>query len=492
MAAAMDPGTKAGAGTAGEKAPFAPLPPAVVERPARPVPPIREDFASLPLRGCDYFVLSFDTLSHKTGQGGHKAHSFLVLDRVPDVARLRETLDEAARAFPMLNAQLRRKWLVGPPEWRPASRPVAPELNLHSEEGSPGALLAMGAKPCADAAALMEDVVNTPLPRPGPDMWPKARFTLIETRDGGATLIFSWSHLMMDGVGAELFLTELERIATGGGGEPIPPLDPPPAREMVTTLAERWRSASPLVRSFRKLIEKPFDCLGPRKPEPGRTHFQVHTLTQEQTRAANERCTALGGGLVNLPFYLAAAMRAHERVFAMRGQSPASHMCSVPVQTRRKGARGPLFQNHVTMFFGALPREEVGQMETAVALLTEQQTMFLRERMGDALNDLMHTMRMMPPGLYMEFVSKQMRGPFASFFHSHTGEFAAGLNSFLGARVTGAFHVPGIATPPGTGIFCNEKNGRLVITMCWHENALAAGERKALLDQFLADLGVKK
>jgi hypothetical protein len=129
-------------------------------------------------------------------------------------------------------------------------------------------------------------------------------------------------------------------------------------------------------------------------------------------------------------------------------------------------------------------------METAVAPLTEQQTMFLKDRMGDALNDLMHTMRMMPPGLYMEFVSKQMRGPFASFFHSHTGEFAAGMNTFFGSRITNAYHVPGIATPPGTGIFCNEKNGHLVITLCWHENALNADERKALLGQFLADLGV--
>jgi len=45
--------------------------------------------------GCDYFTACFDHWSRKTGQGGHKAHSFLMLDRPPDVDRLRGVLDEA-------------------------------------------------------------------------------------------------------------------------------------------------------------------------------------------------------------------------------------------------------------------------------------------------------------------------------------------------------------------------------------------------------------
>jgi hypothetical protein len=110
--------------------------------------------------------------------------------------------------------------------------------------------------------------------------------------------------------------------------------------------------------------------------------------------------------------------------------------------------------------------------------------------MGESLDELMHLMSFIPPGLYMTFMKLQMRGPFASFFHSHTGEFAPGLDTFFGAPVRSAFHVPGIGTPPGTGIFCNEKNGRMVVTVCWHEAALNDEERQLLLDSFLADLGV--
>jgi hypothetical protein len=51
--------------------------------------------------------------------------------------------------------------------------------------------------------------------------------------------------------------------------------------------------------------------------------------------------------------------------------------------------------------------------------------------------------------------------------------------------------VPGIATPPGTGIFINTRGGRMVITTCWHENALSEAERRLMIEQLLADFGVK-
>ena len=466
--------------------------PAPAPAPARPqsrLPGACADFRSAPLRHCDYFVLSFDVMSRKTGQGGHKAQSVLMLDRLPDVGKLRDLLQAATNQFPMLSAKVHRRWLIGAPEWRPAPNPAVPELKLYSERQSPGRLLKEGAELCDDVPALLNDIFNTPMPTATADALSKARFSLIETRDGGATLVFSWSHLMCDGVGAELFLQELERISSGSKEAPLPAMPEPSGVQV--TLKERLKRAKPIIRHFRTLVSRKFDCLGPRKPTAGRTHFEMHTLTVEQTRAANARCEAFGAGLVNMPFYLACVMRAHEKVFARRGLCPPSHVCTVPVQTRRKGSRGPVFQNHVTMFFASLLREELASLETAVASLMAQHTQFLKDGLGDALNDLMHTMRLLPPSLYMAFISRQMRGPFASFFHSHTGEFAAGMDSFLGSRIMNAYHVPGIATPPGTGIFCNEKNGRLVVTLCWHEKSMDEAERRLLLESFLEDLGAK-
>jgi acyl carrier protein len=463
--------------------------------PAAGPPPVRissepEIFTRQPLKGCDYFVLCFDAMSRRTGQGGHKAHSFLELERLPDVAQLRHMLDRAARDYPMLSAQLRRKWLVGAPEWRPAVKPVAPKLSLYSEKGSEGRLIEQGAEWSEDVRSLMTRIVNTPLPRPGPQAWPKSRFALIEMKGGGATLIFSWSHLLLDGVGAELFLQELNQLAENPSTQRVAQLEPASAIESGVPLAERWRMAQPVVANFNRLAEQRLEGLGPARAQAGDTHFEVHTLSLEQSLAANARCEQIGGGLLNMPFYLACAVRAHDRVLAERGVFPPAYACSVPVQTRRKGGVGPLFQNHVTMFFGSLRREELASLEGAAAILMTQHSRFVKERLGDSLNGLMQAMRMMPPSLYWKFISLQMRGTFASFFHSHTGEFAEGMEDFLGARILNAFHVPGIATPPGTGIFCNEKNGRLVITLCWHEKAMTGAERNLMVDHFLRDLGV--
>jgi hypothetical protein len=91
----------------------------------------------------------------------------------------------------------------------------------------------------------------------------------------------------------------------------------------------------------------------------------------------------------------------------------------------------------------------------------------------------------------MTFINFHMKGKFSSFYHSNTGVFAPELTNFGGATVTNAYHVPSFSDPPGTGVFTNEKNGRLVLTLCWREGTLTESERQIFVDQLMADLGVK-
>ena len=72
---------------------------------------------------------------------------------------------------------------------------------------------------------------------------------------------------------------------------------------------------------------------------------------------------------------------------------------------------------------------------------------------------------------------------------TNTGTFAAGMDDFLGVPIENAYHVPGISTPPGTGIFANEKHGRLILTHCWKDGSMTDEERKVFMDQLLTDLG---
>lgn len=444
---------------------------------------------SLPLRACDFFIHAFDQMLRSAGQGGHVAHSFVELDRAPDVAALQRLIDDLANRFPfpLLTAQLRKPSLFSLPAWFPAKNPPPLQLHLWSEAGSAGVLKVHGGREFQGVQAKLDEIVNTPLPQ-GEDGWTNVRFALVEKCDGTFVLIFSWSHLIIDGVGAEQFLVEMNRLL-GGRHEPIPAFDFADAKD-TRGWVNRWRSAKVMPDIFADLMKTPFQALGSRELQQGHSRFEVITLTQEETAEVARRSAAISGPLINMPFHLACAMRAHDRVLSHRGKKAESLMCSVPVQVRKKGARGPLFQNHLTMFFCALSAENLTTLDSAARSLQEQHTRFLKEKLGDSFRDLMWLMRPMPPGLHMKFVNWQMKGMFSSFYHSNTGVFAPELTEFAGATVTNAYHVPGFSNPPGTGVFASEKNGRLVLTLCWRDGVLSEEERRIFVAQLRQDMGV--
>ncbi len=449
---------------------------------------ILHTFQRLPLLACDFFVLAFDVMMHDSGQGGHVAHSFLDLAALPDPARLRAALEAATKRHPLFNAVLRRRWGVGLPEWRAATRPVTPELLLRCTHDAPGILLAEGALRGDSLQEISEEVVNTPLPAPTADHWVKLRLTLIEHTGGRARLILSWSHLMVDGVGAELLLEELDALASDGATPTLPPIEVPPPDPR--SYGRRWAGTTPMVNYFYELLEKPFDCLGARALTAGPLRFEIRTLDEAQSRTVAARAAALCGPLLNMPFHLAAALRAHHRVFRERGIQPASLMCNVPIQNRRKGARGPIFRNHLGMFFAALAPEELTTLESSTQSLLGRHTRWLREKLDASFDDLMHVMRPLPPRWHMAFIKRQLRGLFTSFFHSHTGEFAPRLSRFLGVEIENAYHVPAFSNPPGTGLFCSEKNGQLTITLCWQDGVLTEEERKLIFNQLWQDFAL--
>ncbi|GEP42824.1 acyl carrier protein [Brevifollis gellanilyticus] len=450
----------------------------------------QQKLSTLPLRDCDFFTHAFDEMLRKAGQGGHIAHSFIELDRIPDVSALKKLLIELPGhfPFPIFTAQLKQPTFFSLPRWEPARFPRPIELHLWSQTGSPGKLYDDGAVEFLDLQTKLDDIINTSLPQYD-DGWMNVRFDLVEKADGACVLVFSWSHLIMDGIGAEFFLVELNRLL-GGGGEPVPAFDLTDIYDQ-RGWGDRWKTAKVMPTFFDSVMDKPFEALGSAKLSEGRAHFQVITLTEAQTMEAAKRSAEISGPLINMPFHLACAMRAHQAVFTHREIKPESLMCCVPIQVRKKGTRGPLFQNHLTMFFCNLLAKDLTTIEAASNSLHQQHTRFIKDKIGDAFRDLMWMMRPMPPWLHMFFINFHMKGKFSSFYHSNTGVFAPELTRFAGAAVTNAYHVPSFSDPPGTGVFANEKNGRLVLTLCWREGTLNEQERRIFIDQLMGDLGTK-
>lgn len=477
------------AGIPAAQEPAAAPAPAAAAKPAPAQDAPVQSFTTLGLKNCDYFVLSFDAMMRAKGEGGHVAHSLMELASVPDVTALRRALELATDRYPLLSARLQKPGFFSPHHWVAGGERLPPDLVLISEIHAPGVLA--GAQRCDDADAEIARLINTPIPCRDDARWVKMRLALVERRDGTATLMLSWSHFVVDGKGAELFLQALNDLG-GMGATAITALDttlPPPDPRHY---GQKWQATFPITGRFDEITRHRFDALAPRKGgKGGPIRYEVRLLDDAQTAAVKARSRAFSE-VVNLPFQLACAMRAHQAVFQHRGGVPESLLCSVPIQTRRPGAAGPIFQNHLRMFFGQCLREQMRTLEGTVASIAAQHQRYLKDGLDKAFDELMNVMRPVPPGIYMKFVSWRMKGLFNSFFHSDTGEFAPGLSTFLGAPVRTAYHIPGFTSPPGTGLFVNEKHGRLVLAACWRGDVVNERERAILWERWLADLGVAR
>lgn len=436
----------------------------------------------VPFQVADCFVLALDDFMRRTRQGGHVSQSVLELDSPPDLPRLREALRRALAKHPLLVARSKRDWKTLLPYW---SVPVPPAgglpLGLWAETGSGGGL--PEAAPTPDARALLQDVMMQPLPQVA-GFACNARLEVVERRRGDCLVALSWSHLLIDGKGAELFLAELGRLCDGVD---LPDDVPPPPRPARGLLA-KFRQTRPAMRHLGGLQETGTPSLGGPRPRQGNGFYEVIALSATESADVRARTDALGSALFPFTFFVACVARAQDRVFRHRGQAPRGYGISVPIQTRKRGARGPLFHNHVAVLYFHPCREHLHTLEAATAAMRAQFTAMTRARISESFDAVLDLMRRMPTWIFLWIIRAQFKGEICSCFHSYTGAFAPELKEFAGGRVTNAYHLPCLGTPPGTGIFVGERDDRLNVTLSWREGALDEAERQLMVAQLRADL----
>jgi hypothetical protein len=437
--------------------------------------------ARLPVRSTDCFLLAHDDFMQRTGQGRHVTQSLIELDRLPDIAKVQAALVRLVQKHPRLVARLRRDWRTFLPYWDVPEPPACGlPLGLWRERGS-SAEIGVAAE-IDNVPDQLERLMSLPLGADGIDF--KARLDVIALRDGRALVALSWSHLLIDGKGAELLFAELGRLCDGFDL----PCEGKEAPAIVLPWSEKLKRTKAAVAHLESLAKIGAPSLSGPKPRAGRGHYWNLTLTSEDSMRLTQRVEALVGALFPMTFYVACTARAHDRVFRHRGREPRGFVASVPVQTRKRGARGPIFHNHVSIFFFCALREHLGSIEAAAAAMKQQFADMTRARLDESFLAVLEMMMRLPSWLFMRVVRWQFKGEIASFYHSHTGVFAPEMIEFAGARVTNAYHLPCFAVPPGTGLFFCERAGRVNVTLAWREGALSEEERRLMMAQVMEDL----
>lgn len=436
----------------------------------------------VPLTGADCFVLALNRLMRRNGQHGLIGQTHLLLAGVPDIAQLRAAADRLSRNHPVLDAKVKRAFWQLRPEWRLEKnrrRPL-PVLLWHESGATP----LPESRETSGLTQLAEEILNQSLQN-GPGLR-NLRLDLVLLANGESVLLLTWSHLLFDGKGAELLISELMSNSEINSTTPTPV---PPSKLSFSERAERGK---PVVSHFFKLARNRYRSLAGPHPRPGRLRFRMLHLDESQTMQVKELSDRLGGALFNVGFYLACAVRAHRRAFLCRGEDPGHYVVSVPVQVRRKGgARNP-FHNSVTVLFFSMKREDLETIESAVQAAQKQFEEMTRAGLDRSFLNVLELMRLLPSPFYMKFVEHQFAGEVSSFFHSFTGSFAAEPETFFNAPVRNAYHIPSVSSPPGSGLFFGMYRGQLTVTCSWRDGAVSEQEVTAMLSQVEEDFLIRQ
>ncbi len=458
-----------------------------VEEPPSPLNYPEGDVIST-LTESDCFVRANDKLMVKTGQGLHSVSSVLELEAMPDIERLRAAMSGLMARHPMLAADYKQKFFGVPVFVRGKGAAEAVPLHFWSEDRSSEKLKAYEPGTVSSAEACLENLASLTESDFNKNGRCHIRCDLIEKRDeNGFLFVLTWRHLILDGVGAEFLCREVDHIARGIEGAVVPPLDDAQP-EPPLPWSERYRKARPMIDFINNLRQEPFRSFAGRKPQPGALRFQTLELDSERSAKVFARGEALCGPVLSTPFHVACAVRAHDAVWQARGVTEMPYMITVPMQFRRKGAKGPIFQNHLTMLFLTATADEAKSIEKMVVSLQKQQEFYLKERLGERFQEMQRMMQHMPPWLYTNFIRMHMRGEMTSFFFSGTGTFAAEMETFAGANIRNAYHVPSINRPPGTGLFINDKNGIVTLVLSYREGVISQDEAQLMMASYAEGL----
>ena len=288
---------------------------------------------SVPLSGADWFLATAERMMLAAGQGEHMGLTVLRLGPGLDLAALRSAAARLAAASPIAAARL-RKSILGVPRWvwRVDARPSFPV------EEHRGPLDELCARRLNESSA------------------PAVRFDVLG--DGpGSTVVLRWRHLLLDAKGAELFLAEIARLAENADSPPPRPDSWGPIAPRPGSLRTALGEAERFKDHFYALARTSIRSLGGVLPRPGAAAFFVEEFSAAETAEITARATTATHELFRMGWFLAVAMRVHHAVLCRRGEDAESCQSNCPVQERKRGARHPIWQNHVSqLFFRLLAR----------------------------------------------------------------------------------------------------------------------------------------
>jgi hypothetical protein len=423
----------------------------------------------------DYFMHGQDHRMRQVGLPGNLCYAALRLGNGLSTDLLRQRLASPSLDW-LARVRIVRRAPMFAPVWRTASKPRTIFFDHSSQDGSEAWPLPL---PSVVTARELHAARG-----------PALAFDLLRQPDGTHHLFLSWNHTLLDARGLDLLLSHLNWNSVANGAATKDLLNP---KQQGGSLSGWWRNAKMAHGSVKWLNEsgcEPLFTLVPKgRPAPGcRNHYRVVSFSREDTARIDERCQRLSAGFRRSHFYLAGSLRAVHALATRRGNQEKAYLVPVPHDTRRRGAGGPIFSNHLSILFYRIEPSQCGKLGDIVGELGRQMTNQIRDRFPECCMAALDMFKVLPLGFFVRHLGKPTRGKFATFCFSDSGEACAGMTDFVGGRILEVTHLVPTWRPPGLTVVFLSFGGRVSALLSWVDDCLSAAEVEGLEQDLRAAL----
>lgn len=393
---------------------------------------------SAAFNGSDQIMRTFDYELRCHGFAGNQCQVILELAGKISAEALRARLAVLQKEFPILNARVGKLWR---PQWK-IPDVAKKEIAVRTHQDSP---------------ALREKLLNEPLRVQRGELM---RFDLVERADGALDVIFTWTHLLMDAVSAEHFLSAVSDVSNAlPHANPQPPGAPKKWPERLDLMKKS-------VEQLDKFCEQQPRALKMRNADaPRELAYRVEKFSAEETKLVRANSAKLCGPLGDAQFHAVIAALELHRLHEKLGAATKSYILPMPVGLRPKGKIEPLFSNLVDMLMVQLLPEHLETPQKTVAAMKAQAMQALKENSIGYGRKLAELFSFLPLALFIRVLKHGLKGEICSIFFGDTANVNPKLENFLGVRVENFTHIAAVTPSPGLGVIFYYFRGELRVTV---------------------------
>jgi len=272
------------------------------------------------------------------------------------------------------------------------------------------------------------------------------------------TLIFRWNHLLLDAFGAYTILNY-----AGGNMERENIKFYPDSIPVFFNLFGFYK----IIRFISNSSHPPIYFPAVKKHPSDQPYLRLLSFDVDESKSIKQHAANMKSGIFLSNYLLACVSKT---VHEMTSDGSSDFWVPIPINSRKKGIKGPLFTNPLSFYFFRIKRSLCMNITANVADLHLQMTSQLKKRQPFFYRKLTEFMRFLPLRIYYFFVVGWKRKNHASFMFTMAQTHDETFATFLNKKIKGALNIPPNTYPPGLTFAFMEFNKSLRVMILSRKN----------------------